>query len=138
MSIRDKMRELEGRCPGTEFLWEGKDAAQVELRFTAPSQHGHIREYRVDLLELGMSAEEWLDAEIARWRRPDPGRDAAYGVVCPVHGKVAIGYNNYRAQMTFADEPWHCPLCGCIAEFDEDRLDAFKERKTAQLSGGQT
>lgn len=45
------------------------------------------------------------------------------GVICPVHDKVDITYENYWSQMRNPWAFWKCPICRAHSEFDDDRYE---------------
>jgi hypothetical protein len=82
---------------------------------------------RIGLLDLGLTFEEWIDAEIPRHREPGSEDDARYNVICPVHGEVQIGKASYDVQMSRPDDPWRCSVCGRRAEFDDDSYEEWED-----------
>lgn len=52
-----------------------------------------------------------------------PTRVAYAGIICRHHGKVDIDQHNYQQQMANTSARWACPLCGDVAEFDDDRYE---------------
>lgn len=63
----------------------------------------------------------------------DPTLEPYYAVRCPIHGTISITDEQYDAQMNTPDEPWKCPTCGSVAEWDgdgeEDDWDPFQEEE---------
>lgn len=52
-----------------------------------------------------------------------PTRVAYAGIICRHHGKVDIDQHNYQQQIDDTSARWVCPLCGDVAEFDDDRYE---------------
>ena len=59
-----------------------------------------------------------------------------YGVICPVHGEVELSIGHYRLEMACPNERWRCPICGGIAEWDDERHDASFEQFVPEEEGG--
>ena len=48
---------------------------------------------------------------------------AVAGIICPTHDKVDIDRQVYMEQLKRPWQPWHCPICGDHAEFDDHRYE---------------
>jgi len=121
------IKDLEARCPGCTF--------EVVSGDIKPDEYIRIMEYgrpfRVDLLELGITAEKWFQDEIDRRpleEAPTLEPDDKYRVNCPVCGNVVIGYGNYRDQLAKPDDRWYCPQCGNVASFDDDAYEEYNAK----------
>lgn len=62
-------------------------------------------------------------------------RDKPYaGVICrgghgegiPACGKVGLTQREYERQMDRPDRGWHCPRCGGLADFDDERFEELQ------------
>ena len=62
-------------------------------------------------------------------------RDKPYaGVICrgghgeglPACGKVGLTQREYDRQMDRPDRGWHCPRCGGLADFDDERFEELQ------------
>lgn len=54
---------------------------------------------------------------MARDNRKDPTN---YAVICEVHGLQFLKHREYMAQLALPNQKWRCPLCGRVAEWDDD------------------
>ena len=45
------------------------------------------------------------------------------GIICRYHGNVDIDYENYKIQMSNANDRWRCPKCNAVSEFDDARFE---------------
>lgn len=118
--LNDKIKELERLCGGCKF--------EVKNQTIRILEYGRL--FTVDLMELGITAEQWLDDEIAK--RPEPIPlipDEPYNIFCSQCGKVNIGYGNYHDQMTQPNSKWYCPQCGNNATFDDESYEAYYDGK---------
>lgn len=50
-----------------------------------------------------------------------------WAVICPDHGKQYLTKNYYVRQLGYADAMWVCPLCGRVAEWDDDHYETWLE-----------
>lgn len=76
-------------------------------------------------------------------------RDKPYaGVICrgghgegiPACGKVGLTQREYDRQMDRPDRGWHCPRCGGLADFDDERfeeLQGIAQEPTLTQGGGE-
>ena len=61
--------------------------------------------------------------------------DSPYAILCFYHGRVYLSDYEYNQQMQFADARWVCPLCGHIADFDDDTFERACSENVAQQNG---
>lgn len=47
----------------------------------------------------------------------DPTR---WAVICRVHGLQFLSHDQYLEQLDRPDDRWECPVCGAIADWDDE------------------
>jgi hypothetical protein len=46
-------------------------------------------------------------------------------VFCMIHQNVPLTVDEYMKQLSRADSFWKCPLCGFVAEWNDENYDIF-------------
>jgi hypothetical protein len=53
-------------------------------------------------------------------REPTP-----YAIICYEHSQVFLTLEEYSYQMSRPDSLWKCPLCGEVADWDDDNYELY-------------
>jgi len=77
-----------------------------------------------DMSRCGCPDCDGMDTPTGASSQPDVSREPTpYAIHCPKHGKVYLSHHNYNRQMWQMDSLWRCPLCGRVAQWDDDNYD---------------
>lgn len=57
-------------------------------------------------------------------------KNAHAGLICPIHNKIDIDYEDYTKQLHQPYSKWKCPKCRMESDFDDDRFDEIHQKES--------